>query len=193
MTKAALRGIALSILWLGIPAASHAQDPAADTAPEFSGLEEKADEVVKVNLWGRSLDQAKKVLGLRKNITKPVRSFMNGLTAVYRRTYRFRKGPATEDDVEPVHRKLAEDGWVPVIETQDRGKPESLSVYSYHSGDEVTGMTVVSTDEDEVTVLKILGPVDFEALSVIGSGLGLPAMNVGTTDLQRPAPAPQAE
>ena len=178
---------ALAILLVGGLASLRAQGTGA--APEFASLEQKADEVVKVNLWGRSLEQAKRLLGLRKNLTSPVRSFMNGLTAVYRRTYRFRRAPASEADVEPVYRQLAEDGWVPLIETEDREKPESLSVYSFYADEEVAGMTVVSSDPDEVTVLKIMGPVDFEALSAIGSGLGLPVMNLGSTDIKKLEPA----
>lgn len=182
---------ALALLLVGGLAPVQAQG--TDAAPEFASLEEKADEVVKVNLWGRSLEQAKRLLGLRRNLTGSVRNFMNGLTGVYRRTYRFRKAPASEDDVEPVHRQLAEDGWVPLIETEDRDKPESLSVYSYYSDEEVAGMTVVSSDPDEVTVLKIMGPVDFEALSAIGSGLGLPVMNLGSTQIKELDPAPAKE
>ena len=178
---------ALAVLLVGGLASLQAQGTGA--APEFASLEQKADEVVKVNLWGRSLEQAKRLLGLRKNLTSPVRSFMNGLTSVYRRTYRFRRAPASEADVEPVYRQLAEDGWVPLIETEDREKPESLSVYSYYADEEVAGMAVVSSDPDEVTVLKIMGPVDFEALSAIGSGLGLPVMNLGSTDIRKLEPA----
>ena len=178
-------GIIAALLILGSPAQLSAQGETESSALEFSDLEAKADEVVKVNLWGRPLDQAKRLLGLRKNVTASVRSFMNGLTAVYRRTYRFRQGRANEDDVRPVHQQLAKDGWVPLIETSDRKKPESLSVYSFYDNEQVAGMTVVSSDADEVTVLKIIGPVDFEALSEIGSGLGLPVMNVATSELQK--------
>ena len=188
MTKAVshlLPVLLLAFLVVGGHPAARAEGTPAESALEFADLEEKADEVVKVNLWGRPLEQAKKLLGLRKNVTASVRSFMNGLTAVYRRTYRFRRARASENDVEPVHRRLAEDGWVPMIETGNRQKPESLSVYSYVEDEELAGMTVVSSDPEEVTVLKIMGPVDFEALSAIGSGLGLPVMNVATTDLKK--------
>ena len=177
-------GIVATLLVLAVPALSWAQSQSDDAALDFSNLEAKADEVVKVNLWGRPLEQAKKLLGLRKNVTASVRSFMSGLTAVYRRTYRFRKGRASEADVRPVHQQLAADGWVPMIEADDRDKPQSLSVYSYYDNEQVAGMTVVSADSNEVTVLKIIGPVDFEALSEIGSGLGLPVMNVATSEIQ---------
>ena len=183
----------LALLVAGSHWAASAQHEPAGLPPDFADLEEKADEVVKVNLWGRSLDQAKRLLGLRKNVTASVRSFMGGLTAVYRRTYRFRMGRASEDDVEPVHRQLTEDGWVPLIETADRQKTESLSVYSFIRDEEVAGMTVVSSDVDEVTVLKIMGTVDFEALSAIGSGMGLPVMNLATTDLSKLEAASEAK
>lgn len=172
--QAAMLLVALAAASTG-PAA--AQDGAPDSAMNFQHLEEKADEVVRVNLWGRSLDHAKKLLGLRKNVASSVRSFMGSLTAVYRLTYRFRDHKASKDDVEPVHRQLAEDGWVPVIETENRATPESLSVYSIYEDQEMAGMTVVSSEPDEVTVLKIMGPVDFEALSAISSGLGLPLVS----------------
>ena len=54
-------------------------------------------------------------------------------------------------------------------------------------------MTVVSSDVDEVTVLKIMGTVDFEALSAIGSGMGLPVMNLATTDLSKLEAASEAK
>ncbi len=194
MTRIAIHklsgGALLACLLLSVPATAQKEAEPSDSALHFASLEHKADEVVKVNLWGRSLEQAKKLLGLRKNVTGSVRSFMNGLTAVYRRTYRFRGGQANEKDVEPVHRRLTEDGWVPLIETEDRRKPQALSVYSYYENEEVAGMTVVSSEPREVTVLKIMGPVNFEALSAIGSGMGLPVMRVATTEIQQQNAAP---
>lgn len=202
MTDAALRAkrarpfAALAALLLALAGAATpalAQEHESGAALEFATLEEKADEVVKVNLWGRSLDQAKRLLGLRKNVTASVRGFLGGLKGVYRRTYRFRGSPASEDDVRPVHESLSDNGWVPMIETADRKGPESLSVYSYYEDEELAGMTVVSSDPREVTVVKILGPVDLEALSQIGRGLGIPLMNVATTELSPVADPPPAK
>lgn len=182
--KCALWAIA-ALLAAGAAPVAGADESAAGAAPEFAELEDRADEVVKVSLWGRPLEQAKKLLGLRHNVTAPVRGFLNGLTAVYRRTYRFRGTRTSEDDVATVHQHLAENGWVPMIETEDREKPESLSVYSISEDERVAGVTMVSREASEVTVLKILGPVDFEALSAITSDMGLPVMRIATTDLQK--------
>lgn len=188
MTRSIFRKLAasawLACLLAGVPASAQEPQAAGESAMHFAGLEENADEVVKVNLRGRALEQAKKLFGLRKNVTGSVRSFVTGLTAVYRRTYRFRGGGAKREDVERVHERLAEDGWVPLIETENRRRPDALAVYSYSAEDgQVAGMTLVTSEPKEVTVLKILGPVDFEALSAIGSGMGLPVMRIATTEL----------
>ncbi len=150
---------------------------------QFDELEKKADHVVKVNLWGKSLEQGKKLLGLRRNVTSPVGRFLGSVKGVYRRTYRFGKTKAGQEDFEPVYQQLADDGWVPLIETEDRLKEGAVSVYSYYENEEVAGVTVVSTDPEEVTVVRIMGAVDLEILSEIGRGLGVPLMNLGTTDL----------
>ncbi len=146
-------------------------------------LEEKADEVVKVNLWGKSLEQGKKLLGLRKNVTSPVSRFLSGLKGVYRRTYRFAGAKPEPEDVEPIYRQLADDGWSPLIETENRKEDSAVSVYSYYENQEVAGVTVVATDPEEVTVVRIMGRVDLEVLSDIGKGLGLPMMHVASTEL----------
>ena len=99
---------------------------------QLEGLEEKADEVVKVNLWGKSLEQGKKLLGLRKNVTTPVNRFLAGLKGVYRRTYRFAGVKPEREDVEPIYRQLADDGWAPLIETANRKEESAVSVYSYY-------------------------------------------------------------
>ncbi len=152
---------------------------------QLDGLEEKADEVVKVNLWGKSLEQGKKLLGLRKNVTSPVSRFLAGLKGVYRRTYRFAGVKPDREDVEPIYRQLADGGWAPLIETENRKEDSAVSVYSYYKNKEVAGVTVVSTDPEEVTVVRIMGSVDLEILSDIGKGLGLPIMNVASTELTR--------
>ena len=146
-------------------------------------LEEKADEVVKVNLWGKSLEQGKKLLSLRKNVTSPVSRFLVGLKGVYRRTYRFAGAKPEPEDVEPIYRQLADDGWAPLIETENREEESAVSVYSYYENQEVAGVTVVATDPEEVTVVRIMGSVDLEVLSDIGKGLGLPMMNIASTEL----------
>ena len=173
------------LLALGVSPLAAQYETAEDDGIEmqFDELEEMADQVVKVNLWGKSLEQGKKLLGLRKSVTSPVGHFLGSLKGVYRRTYRFGKTKPEQKDVEPIYQQLADDGWVPLIETENRLSEGAVSVYSYYENEEVAGLTMVSTDPSEVTVVRIMGAVDLDMLSEIGKGLGLPVMNLGTTDL----------
>jgi len=180
-----LWALAALLLTFGISPLAAQYETAEDDGIEmqFDELEQKADQVVKVNLWGKSLEQGKKLLGLRKSMTSPVGHFLSSLKGVYRRTYRFGKTKPEQEDVEPIYQQLADGGWVPLIETENRSSEGAVSVYSYYENEEVAGVTVVSTDPNEVTVVRIMGAIDLDMLSEIGKGLGLPVMNLGTTDL----------
>lgn len=186
-SKEGLRAAALlGLSFAAAPAAAQYETAAAERIEmRLDGLEQKADEVVTVNLWGKSLEQGKKLLRLRKNVTGPVSRFLSGLQGVYRRTYRFGGAKPEPEDVQPIYRQLADDGWAPLIETENRKEESAVSVYSYYENQEVAGVTVVSTDPEEVTVVRIMGAVDLETLSDIGKGLGLPMMHVASTELTR--------
>ncbi len=89
--------------------------------------------------------------------------------------------------------------WVTLIEVKDRNKTQNVGVYSYVENEEVTGLTVVSEDEREFTVVNIVGPIDLETLSDLGEGMGIPAMIIATTEIptekslpQKPPAAPSA-
>lgn len=184
--KGSRAAVALGLFFAAAPLSAQYETAEGERIEmQLDGLEQKADEVVKVNLWGKSLEQGKKLLRLRKNVTGPVGRFLAELQGVYRRTYRFGGAKPEPEDVEPIYRQLADDGWTPLIETENRKEESAVSVYSYYENQEVAGVAVVSTDPEEVTVVKIMGAVDLDALSDIGNGLGLPMMHVASTELTR--------
>jgi hypothetical protein len=77
------------------------------------------------------------------------------------------------------------EGWAPVIDVKDNSKKESVTVYSYTEGESVAGVTVVSSDPSEVTVVNIVGPVDLQTLIEAGESFGVPTMHIGTTELEK--------
>ncbi len=170
------------------------------------GLEKKADEVVQVNLEGKSLEQGSRLLAIRQGVSAPVKSLLNGLKGIYRRTYRFATGgDGYEDaDVASIHQRMMGDGWAPVIDVKDNSKRESVTVYSYTEGENVSGVMVVSSDPSEVTLVNIVGDLDLQTLIEAGESFGVPTMQIGTTELEKlkvklpkrappplPAPAPK--
>jgi len=153
---------------------------------DLGDLEGKAEEVVEVNLDGDALEQGSRLLAIRQGVSGSVKSLLRGIKGVYRRTYRFGMGKSYEDeDVRGFHEQMAEDGWSPLIDVKDNGSQEAVTVYSYSEGKQVTGVTVVSSDPSEVTVVNIVGDVDLGALSEIGARLGVPEMVIGSTELEK--------
>jgi hypothetical protein len=150
----------------------------------LQGLESKAEQVVSVNLEGKSLDEGSKLLSIRNGLNKSVKELVKGLKGVYLRRFWFGgKKSYEEADVEPIRKELQRPGWAPMIDVKNHNKSEAVTVYSYTENDRLTGVTVFSADDKEVTVVNIVGPVDLEALSELGKQMGLPAMHLATTEL----------
>lgn len=157
-------------------------------------LEEKADEVVSVNLEGKSLDLGQKVLALRKEISSHVKDFVRGLKGVYLRRFWFsRKKAYSREDTEPIRKQLQDAGYQPMIDVQDRQKPEAYSIYSLLEDEEIAGVALVSEEPQEFTVINILGPVDLQALSELGGQMGIPVMNLATRELPKKKAVAQPE
>ena len=147
-------------------------------------LEEKADEVLSVNLEGESLGMGQKLLAVRNGVSKSVKELIKGLKGVYLRRFWFsRKKAYSAEDTEPIRKQLEGGGWVPMIDVRDRQNSESVTVYSYVENKEVTGITIVSEEAHEFTVVNIVGPVDLEALSELGEQMGMPVMKLATREL----------
>ena len=89
---------------------------------------------------------------------------------------------------------MTEGGWAPMIDVQNRKESTGLTVYSYTSEDDSpNGITVISNDPSEITVLNLVGDVDLAALARVGETLGMPVMSIATTELGEPfVPLPPA-
>ncbi|MEZ5365283.1 MAG: DUF4252 domain-containing protein [Bryobacterales bacterium] len=151
------------------------------------GLEKKADEVVEVNLEGKSLEQGSRLLAIRQGMSGSVKSLLTGLKGIYRRTYRFATGSDgyEEADISSIHERVMGEGWEQVIGVQDKNKREAVSVYSYTEGENVSGVFVVSSDPSEVTLVNIVGDVDLQTLVEAGESFGVPTMQIGSTELEK--------
>ena len=185
-----IRLLGLALICSGLWAQSGAQ-----LDMKLQHLEEKADEVVSVNLEGESLDLGRKLLAVRKGVTAPVRELVKGLKGIYMRRFWFGSKKAYEpEDTDGIRQQMAGPGWVPMIDVKGRNRP-GVTVYSYMENEKVAGVTVLSQEEQELTVVNIVGPVDLETLVTLGEQMGLPAMRIATTELpqKKALPLPPAK
>ncbi len=155
-------------------------------------MEQKAEEVVSVDLDGKSLDGGRKLLML-KGVADPVKNLLGKLKGVYLRRFWFKKKEGySEEDVSAIREQVKGPNWVRLFEVKDRNKTQG--VYSYVENEVVTGFTVLSEEEQEFTVVNIVGPIDLETLSGLGDSMGIPAMKIATTEIpaNEPLSTPQA-
>lgn len=158
-------------------------------------LKSQADEVVEVNLDGKTLEEGSKLLAVRSGISNSFKSVLGSIKGIYRFTYRFALGnPYEIDAMENLHRQMTDGGWAPMIDVQNQKENTGLTVYSFTSEDDApNGITVISNDPSEITVLNLVGDVDLEALATVGETLGMPVMSIATTELGEPiVPLPPA-
>lgn len=150
-------------------------------------LKAEADEVVEVNLEGENLERGSKLLAIRQGVSGSVKSLLGGLKGIYRRTYRFAGGKSYEETpVQALREKMSGEGWSPLLNVEDKGKKEAVTVYSYKKEDGESGVTVVSQDPSEVTVVNIVGDVDIETLIEFGVQMSGPStMEIATTELEK--------
>ena len=160
---------------------------------DLPNLKEKADEVVEVNLEGKSLEDGSRLLAIRQGVSGSMKSLLNGLKGIYRRTYRFGAGAVgfVDEDVDPIYQKMTGEGWSNVLDVHDKSKRESVTVYSYVENEAVVGVTVVSSDPNEVTVVNIVGAVDLDTLIEMSEQMGLPSLKVTPAEMPKVA-APAA-
>lgn len=150
-------------------------------------LKAEADEVVEVNLDGEHLERGSKLLAIRQGVSGSVKGLLGGLKGIYRRTYRFAAGRSYEEQpVADLKEKMSGEGWAPLLNVEDKGKKEAVTVYSYSKADGGSGVTVVSQDPSEVTVVNIVGDVDIETLIEFGVQMSGPStMEIATTELEK--------
>ena len=142
--------------------------------------------MVSLNLDGKSLALGQKLLGVHKEVGAGVKNLVKGLKGIYLRRFFFaRKKSYSREDVAPIREQLEEDGWVQMIDVKDRRKTETVTVYSLTENEELAGVTVLTEEAQEVTVVNILGPVDLEALSTLGEQMSIPGMKLATTELPK--------
>ncbi len=152
-------------------------------------LKGQADEVVEVNLDGKALQEGSKLLAIREGIGGSVKSVLSGIKGIYRKTFRFAAGNSYEEGaVTNIRSQMTNGGWAPMIDVQDKKLNKGLTVYSFTSTDGTSpnGVTVISTDPGEITVLNLVGDIDLDALADVGATLGMPSMSIATTELGEP-------
>ena len=140
-------------------------------------LAAKANQTVDVNIDERLIRIAAKVLS-DKGDEKEVKDILAGLKGVYVKSYEFEtEGQYGAADLETIRAQLRGPGWERMVGVNSK-KDGNFEVYILLNGEQIGGLTVLHTDDKELTVVNIVGPVDLQKLAKLEGNLGIPDLEI---------------
>lgn len=141
-------------------------------------LAAKASQMVDVNIDERLMRAAAKLLSDKNEDERDVKQLVAGLKGIYVKRFEFETdGQFAAADVETIRTQLRTPGWTRLVNVISK-KEGILEVYLLYNADQVGGLAVLHTDDRELTVVNIVGPVDLDKLAKLEGQLGVPELGI---------------
>jgi len=157
--------------------AVRAQDPRIQMG-NLDHLATKASQTVDVNIDQRLIQLAAKLLSSEDREEAEVKKLVNGLKGIYVKSFEFdHVGEYSTADIESIRSQLRSPLWSRLVNVTSK-RDGSVEVYLMLSGDQISGLAVLSTDDKELTVVNIIGPVDLDKLVKLEGQFGIPELEI---------------
>lgn len=154
---------------------------AQDSRIQMTGLDHlaaKASQTVDVNIDERLMRMAAKVFSDKDDDEREVKKLIANLKGIYVKSFEFdADGQYVAADVETIRTQLHGPGWTRLVNVTSK-KQGMVEVYLLFNGDVVGGLAVLHTDDRELTVVNIVGPVDLDKLAKLEGQLGVPDLGI---------------
>lgn len=134
-------------------------------------LASKASEVVNVNLEGPTVKLAAENMAAKAHTEKKMAegAMLEKLKGIYVRSFQFSQpGEYSRADVENVLKQLRSGGWTSMVNVEEKKSGETTNIYVMNEGGEAVGMAIVAAEPKELTVVNLVGPIDFSQLGSFG-------------------------
>jgi hypothetical protein len=147
---------------------------------KLNGLETRARDVVEVNIEGKLLDMARRVLSKTKNADgQKVSQAIKDLQGIYVRVYNFEnENEYNPNDVDEVRSQLNSPGWERLANVRSKKNNQKVDVYTMFSGDVMSGLAVIVTEAKSIAVVNVVGPIDIDLLTELGGKLNIPELDI---------------
>lgn len=181
--------IILPMLILLAATAAHAQDDAARLRfDRLNGLDDKARDVVEVNIDGKLLDLAKRVMTkVDDPNSKKIAQAISGLKGIYVRVYNFeRENEYNIADVDEIRSQLNQPGWAKLANVRSKKNNQKVDVYTMFTGDVMSGVAVVVSESKSIAVVNVIGPIDLDLLAELSGKLNIPKIDIEKENPVRP-------
>jgi len=157
---------------------------AQDTRIQMGSLDHlasKASQTVDVNVDERLMKLAARLFSEKDEDERQVKKLIEGLKGIYVKSFEFEtEGQYVAADLEPIRTQLRGAGWTRLVNVISR-KEGNTEVYLQFAGEMVNGLAVLHTDDKEVTVVNIVGPVDLDKLAQLEGQMGIPDLGIEST------------
>ncbi len=161
---------------------------------QLDKLAGKASEVTNVTLDGSMLKMAAEQMSQKAATAKSqnkafAANMVQRLKGIYVKSFEFdQPGGYSKADLEGVTKQLESGGWKAIVHVEEKKSGETTGVYVMQEGGETVGMAVVAAEPKELTVVNLVGPIDFSQLGSLGSlgGLGTLGGLAGTMSSSKP-------
>jgi len=154
---------------------------AQDSRIQMSSLDHlavKANQTVDVNVDERLMRMAAKLFSDQDADEREVKKLVAGLKGIYVKSFQFdASGQYTDADVESIRTQLRGPGWTRLVNVISK-KDGNLEVYLLFHGETAGGLAVLHTDEKELTIVNIVGPVNLDKLAQLEGQFGIPELGI---------------
>ena len=154
----------------------------------LSYLEEKARDVVEVNIDGKLLDLAKRVLMKTKDQdAKKVGQAIRGLEGIYVRVFNFENENEYKiADVEAIRSQLQAPGWQKLANVRSKKNNQKIDIYTMFTGDVMSGVAVVISESKSIALVNVIGPIDIDLLAEMSGKLNIPRIEIEKDNQEKP-------
>jgi hypothetical protein len=133
----------------------------------LNGLAAKATETVDVTVDSAMLKQSAGFLAGRGGDSAKFQELLAGIRGIYVKSFKFSMPDAYSDaDVEAIRKQVANDEWARLVGVKEKRK--LTEIYMRKERTENGGLVVIAAEEDELTVVNIVGKVDLASLAALG-------------------------
>jgi hypothetical protein len=142
--------------------------------PDFSHLQSKAVESVDVSISPFLLWFAAQFAPERDEDGTEVKKILQGINAVYIRSFEFAEDNAySSADIESIRKQLRDQKWQPLAQIQSHQKQENVDIFIAIENDKATGFAIVASEPREFTIVNIVGTIDPQHIGKLQANLNL--------------------
>ena len=172
-----------TLLIVGAAIAGRAQTPQTSRL-ELSSLDHlatRASQTVEVNIDERLIRIAAKAFSDKDADEREIKKLIAGVKGIYVKSFEFDSdGQFTTADVDAIRAQVRGPGWTRLVNVTSK-KEGNVEVYLLMNGEEIGGLAVLSSEDRELTVVNIVGPVDLEKLAKLEGQFGVPELGIEKT------------